>query len=56
MLGLLKYYRPQVAKGKWDWDSVLLKKIPLYRDAKDREAPSAQSPERRCTSLQKDIV
>lgn len=38
--GFLKYYHPQVAKGSWSWDSVLLRKIPLYRDAKNKEAVS----------------
>jgi C-terminal processing protease CtpA/Prc len=38
--GFLKYYHPQVAKGAWDWDSVLLQKIPLYREAKNKEAVS----------------
>lgn len=35
--GFLKYYHPAVAKGLQDWDSVLLKKIPLYLAAKNKE-------------------
>jgi carboxyl-terminal processing protease len=43
--GFLKYYHPAVAKGKWDWDSVLFKKIPLYLQAKDKTAISRLSHE-----------
>lgn len=28
--GFLKYYHPAVSTGRWDWDSVLIQKIPLY--------------------------
>lgn len=35
--GFLKYYHPEVAKGKWDWDSVLIKKIPLVEATHNKE-------------------
>ena len=38
--GFLKYYHPTVARGHWDWDSVLISKIPLYLKAKDKETVS----------------
>jgi carboxyl-terminal processing protease len=34
--GFLKYYHPKVARGKFDWDHALLKKIPLVRSAKNK--------------------
>ncbi|MEO5948516.1 MAG: S41 family peptidase [Chitinophagaceae bacterium] len=38
--GFLKYYHPAAAKGKWDWDSVLIAKIPFYLKAKDKKSVS----------------
>lgn len=35
--GFLKYYHPQVAKGHWNWDSMLITKIPLFLSAKDKD-------------------
>ncbi|WP_136467818.1 S41 family peptidase [Flagellimonas onchidii] len=35
--GFLKYYHPQVAKGKFDWDKELLNKIPMVREAENKE-------------------
>lgn len=35
--GFLKYYHPQVAKGKFDWDKELITKIPQIYDAKSKE-------------------
>jgi carboxyl-terminal processing protease len=32
--GFLKYYHPKVAKGQYNWDSVLLAKIPIFLAAK----------------------
>lgn len=34
--GFLKYFHPAVAKGKYDWDEELFKKIPLVKNAKNR--------------------
>jgi len=31
--GFLKYYHPKVAKGRYDWDQELIKKIPLIKAA-----------------------
>ena len=39
--GFFKYYHPQVAKGKWDWDSVLFAKLPLYLKANNKQSLSA---------------
>ncbi|OQP65891.1 hypothetical protein A3860_14965 [Niastella vici] len=36
--GFLKYYHPAVAKGKPDWDSVLLQMIPLVEEVKTGKA------------------
>ena len=34
--GFLKYYHPQVAKGKYDWDSELFRFLPIYiQDSKN---------------------
>ncbi len=35
--GFLKYYHPQVAKGKFNWDEQLLNKIPSVRKAENKE-------------------
>jgi carboxyl-terminal processing protease len=35
--GFLKYYHPEVAKGKYDWDSQLMEKIPLIKAANSKE-------------------
>jgi hypothetical protein len=32
--GFLKYYHPKVAKGRYNWDSVLIDKIPIFLNAK----------------------
>jgi len=32
--GLLKYFHPQVKNGSINWDSVLLKQIPLFNNRK----------------------
>lgn len=34
--GFLKYYHPEVAKGKRDWDAELMAKIPAVKHAKDQ--------------------
>jgi carboxyl-terminal processing protease len=34
--GFLKYYDPQVASGKFDWDNQLVKKIPLIKAAETK--------------------
>jgi len=34
--GFLKYYHLNVAKVKCDWDSVLIQKVPMYIDAKNK--------------------
>lgn len=34
--GFLKYYHPEVAKGKIDWDKKLVDRIPLVLSAKDK--------------------
>ena len=36
--GFLKYYHPSAAKGQPDWDSVLLRMIPLAEEAKGSSA------------------
>lgn len=36
--GFLKYYHPSAAKGQPDWDSALLRMIPLAEAAKDSKA------------------
>jgi carboxyl-terminal processing protease len=33
--GFLKYYHPSVAKGNFDWDQQLFRKIPLVKNAKN---------------------
>ena len=38
--GFLKYYHPEVAKGKLDWDKELFKIIDRTKSAKDKEALS----------------
>lgn len=35
--GMLKYYHPHIAKGGMDWDSALIKNIPLIQAAKNKE-------------------
>jgi len=35
--GFLKYYHPQVAKGKFDWDAQLLKILPKVEQAESKE-------------------
>lgn len=39
--GFLKYYHPQVAKGKMDWDAALVDKVREVIKAKDKEALNA---------------
>ena len=41
MYGFLKYYHPEVAKGKYDWDEELIKQLPLVLRAADKESLSA---------------
>ncbi|WP_149304163.1 S41 family peptidase [Pareuzebyella sediminis] len=38
--GFLKYYHPQVAKGKFNWDEQLLKMLPKVIEAANKEALS----------------
>ncbi|HYH13687.1 MAG TPA: S41 family peptidase, partial [Flavisolibacter sp.] len=38
--GFFKYYHPHVAKGKWNWDSVLIAKLPEYLNAKNKQSLS----------------
>ncbi|RYZ39889.1 MAG: hypothetical protein EOP49_29915, partial [Sphingobacteriales bacterium] len=35
--GLIKYHHPAITKGKMNWDSVLLKTIPVYDQAADKK-------------------
>lgn len=35
--GFLKYYHPKVAKGKYDWDAELVKKVTQIESAKTKE-------------------
>src|SRR4051812_32657766 len=35
--GMLKYYHPEVATGKMNWDSVLFTKIPIVLNTKNKE-------------------
>jgi carboxyl-terminal processing protease len=34
--GFLKYYHPLVAKGRWNWDSTLIAKVPSFLNANDK--------------------
>lgn len=36
--GFLKYHHPDVAKGKYDWDLELIKRIPIVLEAKNEKA------------------
>lgn len=38
--GFLKYYHPEVGKGKYDWDKEFIKYLPLVLEAKDKESLS----------------
>ncbi len=38
--GYLKYYHPEVAKGKFDWDKDLIKQLPEVLKATDKESLS----------------
>jgi len=38
--GFLKYYHPQVAKGRYNWDRQLIDKLPLVKSACTKEAIS----------------
>lgn len=38
--GFLKYYHPQVSKGKYNWDSQLIEKLPLIKSCNSKEASS----------------
>ncbi|WP_159439043.1 S41 family peptidase [Maribacter ulvicola] len=35
--GFLKYYHPEVADGKYDWDEELFKILPKVKDSQDKE-------------------
>jgi len=35
--GFLKYYHPEVAKGKYNWDKELFRVLPLVRNANTKE-------------------
>jgi carboxyl-terminal processing protease len=35
--GFLKYYHPQVSKGKYDWDHQLIEKLPLVKSCNTKE-------------------
>lgn len=65
--GFLKYYHPAVAKGKFDWDEELFKKIPLVKNAKNGQELStvfinwidslgAVAPCKKCSELPKDLL
>jgi C-terminal processing protease CtpA/Prc len=36
--GFFKYYHPGVAKGQYNWDSVLIAKVPVFLSAKNQQA------------------
>ncbi|MFV8392788.1 S41 family peptidase [Flavobacterium sp. LB2P6] len=38
--GFLKYYHPEVGKGKYDWDNQFIKYLPQILEANDRESLS----------------
>ncbi|MCS3794784.1 S41 family peptidase [Niastella sp. OAS944] len=38
--GFLKYYHPKVAKGKYNWDQVLIDKIPVFLSASSQQEVS----------------
>lgn len=40
MYGFLKYYHPEVGKGKYDWDKELIKHLPEVMKATDKESLS----------------
>ncbi|WP_108822729.1 S41 family peptidase [Dysgonomonas sp. Marseille-P4361] len=40
--GFLKYYHPEVTKGKYNWDYELFKVLPTIGNAKDKEERSKQ--------------
>jgi hypothetical protein len=35
--GFFKYYHPRVAKGQYNWDSVLIVKVPVFLSLKDQQ-------------------
>jgi carboxyl-terminal processing protease len=35
--GFFKYYHPKVAKGQYNWDSVLIAKVPVFLSAKNTQ-------------------
>ncbi|TDD78839.1 S41 family peptidase [Flavobacterium caseinilyticum] len=40
MYGFLKYYHPEVGKGKYDWDKEFIKYLPQVLEATDKESLS----------------
>lgn len=60
--GFLKYYHPEVAKGKFNWDNELLKILPVVKQAQTKEELSlifltwinSLGQVKRCNSCQKN--